>query len=554
MSFLSKLFFTLSILLSIHPVIWAQGGQPADFESNYNKADQLLLQTVDSLEELLALMKQSKELSDSEEARLNLIRSKMKLLEDILDISLMKEIVMSDTSGPADPLLKKARAYIVQSRPDDGIPLIMKYLENADKDSDSAVYAKIYLAEAYRQKQEYTKGINMIYELLGIDEISYTNRAFALNRMAALMSEKKPFDGHRSDSVIKYSRLCIELAQKHQLTEHLALSQNELGNNYMRINMPDSALFMISEAAGNFKSMRMVPQTINTYLNLSRIYASSGQLEQSKEILQDALELGNIEENRNLFMYVYFNLADIYYKSGEYESAYHSLKVAYSLLNQFFNDRIQRQINEMSAKYGLHEKEMKLQEEEQKSRTYRLRVNFILIISFISISLLIVLVISFRFKNRAYKKLVEHNLKTLKLEKQVESWLRNLSENDIRKKISMNDRNEELALRLEKYLAEEKPYLYCDVSLEEFCKKLNTNRTYLSKLINDRYNMSFYDLLFEYRIRAAVEFLNNPQYNYLSLEGIGEMAGFKSNSNFYKRFKSMVGMTPQQFREKSRKF
>jgi AraC-like DNA-binding protein len=65
--------------------------------------------------------------------------------------------------------------------------------------------------------------------------------------------------------------------------------------------------------------------------------------------------------------------------------------------------------------------------------------------------------------------------------------------------------------------------------------------------------MSFYDLLFEYRVRAALEYLNNLQYDHLSVEGIGEMAGFKSNSNFYKRFKNMVGMTPYQFRENARK-
>jgi len=113
------------------------------------------------------------------------------------------------------------------------------------------------------------------------------------------------------------------------------------------------------------------------------------------------------------------------------------------------------------------------------------------------------------------------------------------------------DQNAELALRLEKFMADEKPYLWGDVGLEEFCKKLSTNRTYLSKLINEKYQMSFYDLLFVYRVRTAMECLTNPEFKHLSVEGIGEMAGFKSNSNFYKRFKNTVGMTPHQFREKA---
>jgi len=95
--------------------------------------------------------------------------------------------------------------------------------------------------------------------------------------------------------------------------------------------------------------------------------------------------------------------------------------------------------------------------------------------------------------------------------------------------------------------------LWSEVNLDEFCKKLNTNRSYLSKLINEKYNMNFYDLLSKYRLRTALEYLNDPNLKYISVEGIGEMTGFKSNSNFYKRFKDLVGMTPNEFRERAMK-
>jgi YesN/AraC family two-component response regulator len=553
MSCISKLYITLTLFVAIHSSTRSKALDTDLFQSNYYKASQLIRQTADSLETLVELMKLSDNKTDIQRAKLNLICSKMHLLDEMQAVSRLHEEVLPDTADIVNPLLKSAQAFIIQSRPDEGIPLILEYLESVDHDGDSAIYGKIFLAEAYRQKQEYSKGIEMIYEVLGNKKISPSNRAFALSRMAALMNEKRFFDGNRVDSVFKYSRLCIQIAQEHDLTEYLALSQNELGNNYLSLNRPDSALFLITEAARNFLSIHKIPQTINTYLNLSRIYASSGQLEQSKEILVKALELGNMEENRNLFKYVYYYLADRCFRMGDLNSAYEYLNISYSLMSQFFNDRIQMQINEISARFDLNEKETRIKEEIQKNRTYRLRVKYISLISIISISLLVVLVILFRFKNQAYKKLVEHTLKSLKLEKQVELCLRNLSENDIRQKINAEDRNAELSLRLEKYLAEEKPYLWCDVTLEEFCKKLNTNRTYISRLINDEYNMSFYDLLFEYRVRAALEYLNNPQYDHLSIEGIGELSGFKSNSNFYKRFKNMVGMTPSLFRERARK-
>lgn len=523
------------------------------FKLQYDRASFMIERTCDSLKVLISEMSMNDSLPEIQKAKINLILTKLQSLDDMLPTFSHSLMIPPDSLFFTGSPMEAAQNLIVQSRPDEGIPLIMKFLEEADIHSDSAVYAKIYLAEAYRQKQEYNKGIAMIYEILGNKNISIKNKAFALNRMAALMNEKKAFKGNRADSVSKYSRLCIEISEKNNLTEYLALSQNELGNNYLRLNIPDSALMLISEAASNFLSIQKYTQTINTYLNLSRIYSNLGELEKSKNILLKALELGNIEENRNLFKYVYYYLADISFKSGDYTAAYEYLTVSYRLMTRFFDDRIKQQINEMSAKYDLQEKEAKIKEEAQKNRTYRLQLRYLIVISLITISLLMVLVVLFRFKNRAYKKLVEQNLKAMKLEKQVEFCLRNLSENDIMHKLGVEDRNAELALRLEKFMAEEKPYLWCDISLEECCKKLNTNRTYLSKLINDKYQMGFYDLLFEYRVKAAIECLNNPQLSHLSVEGIGEMAGFKSNSNFYKRFRHSIGMTPHQFREMAQK-
>jgi AraC-like DNA-binding protein/tetratricopeptide (TPR) repeat protein len=523
------------------------------FQAQYDRAEQLIEKTCDSLKTLLNQMSSNEHLLDIQRAKLDLLRFRFQMLDDIFTLAADYEELSFDTIANPGNLMERAQNLVVQSRPDEGIPLILKFLEDVAIQSDSAVYAKIYLAEAYRQKQEHDKGIGIIYEILRNPNISVANRAFAFNRMAALQNENQVFAGSKTDSVSKYSRLCIDISQKHNLTEYLALSQNELGSYYLRQKMPDSALFFYSEAVKNFLSLNKYPQAINTYLNLSRLYLSAGQTEESRDILLKALELGNIEENRNLFMYVYYNLANISFRSGNCADAYEYLHISYGLMSRFFVDRMQRQINEMSAKYDLREKETKIKEEAQKNRTYRLQLKYFGVISLIIIILLIVLVVMSRLKNRAYKKLVEQNLKAIKKEKQVEQCLRNLTENDIMNRVDLTDRHAELALRLEKFMAEEKPYLWSDVGLEEFCKKLNTNRTYLSNLINDKFNMGFYDFLFEYRVKSALEYLSNDQFSHLSVEGIGDITGFKSSSTFYKRFKSAVGLTPHQFRERVQK-
>ncbi len=553
MACLVKLFFALWLITVFNTNGKSQNRNNDIFEENLRQANELIGQTGDSLRMLIAGINESADLTDLQKAKIDLIRLKLNTLEDVLKMLSTADYLPLDTIRVSGTFINDARKLIIQSRPDEGIPLILRFLEGVDSQSDSAIFAKIYLAEAYRQKQEHTKGIEIIYDILGKPNISIENRAFAYNRMAALQNESRNFEGNRTDSVSKYSRLCIDISQQHNLIEYLALAQNELGNNYLRRNIPDSALLLLNEAANNFLSINRFPQAINTYLNLSRLYFRTGQMEASREILLKALELGNVEENRNLFKYVYYNLASVSFQTGDYADAYEYLQISYDLMSWFFADRMQLQINEMSAKYALQEKEIKIREEAHKNKVYRLRIKYLAVVSLIIISLLIILFVMSRLKNSAYKKLVEQNLKTIRMDKQVELCLRNLTENDILNRVGTTDRHAELALRLEKFMAEEKPYLWSDVGLEEFCKKLNTNRTYLSNLINDRFNMGFYDFLFEYRVKAALEYLSNDQFSHLSVEGIGEMTGFKSSSTFYKRFKSAVGMTPYQFRERAQK-
>lgn len=553
MSRLIKILCLLLIAVTNHFDGLSQATNDKVFTQRYEQAGKLINQTCDSLKKVVNVMITDSNLTDIEKAKINLIRSKFHVLDDMQKVLSSAELVPFDTMRFSGSYLTEAQKLIIQSRPDEGIPLIMKYLEDAESQSDSAIFASIYLAEAYRQKQEYDKGIDMMYSILTNHGISKANRAFALNRMAALQNEKQPFEGDKADSVSKYSRLCLDISKKNNLTEYLAASQNELGSNFYQHGNFDSAMYYFTEATNNFLQINKFPQAINTHINLSRVYSGMGMEKKSKEILLKALELGDVEKNRNLFMYVYDNLANISFLLGDYKDAYEYSKISHHLLTLFYNDRIQRQINEMSAKYDLKEKEIKIREEEQKNKTYHLQKNYLILIAMISTLLLMILIVLFRFKSKAYNQLVAQNLKAMKLEKQVEQCLINLSESDIRRQAGPEGQNKELALRLEKFLAEEKPFLWSEVSLEEFCKKLNTNRTYLSKLIHERYQMGFYDLLFEYRVRAALDHLTNPHFNHLSVEGIGEMAGFKSNSNFHKKFKTIVGMTPNQFRERVQK-
>ncbi len=75
-----------------------------------------------------------------------------------------------------------------------------------------------------------------------------------------------------------------------------------------------------------------------------------------------------------------------------------------------------------------------------------------------------------------------------------------------------------------------------------------TNRTYISKIVNDGMGTNFCDWVNSYRLEYAKELMNDPDSNHLTLVEIAEFSGFTSISVFYRVFKQKEGMPPRRFR------
>lgn len=112
-----------------------------------------------------------------------------------------------------------------------------------------------------------------------------------------------------------------------------------------------------------------------------------------------------------------------------------------------------------------------------------------------------------------------------------------------------NSKDNEIVENFRRYLSTEKPYFSSHISIEEVAAKIGTNRTYLSKAINEVYNKSFNTIINEYRIRAARQIITDKNYAHLSLEAITEMVGYCSRTTFISNFKKITGLTPSYFRD-----
>ncbi|MBN8545980.1 MAG: AraC family transcriptional regulator [Ignavibacteria bacterium] len=100
---------------------------------------------------------------------------------------------------------------------------------------------------------------------------------------------------------------------------------------------------------------------------------------------------------------------------------------------------------------------------------------------------------------------------------------------------------------LDMLITGEKVYLNPDLTVSDLAEKLNTNRTYLSKAIQKRFNKNYLDFINSYRIAEAIKILASDSGRNLSIDGIAGMSGFNNRVTFSKVFKDATGMSPSAF-------
>ena len=90
-----------------------------------------------------------------------------------------------------------------------------------------------------------------------------------------------------------------------------------------------------------------------------------------------------------------------------------------------------------------------------------------------------------------------------------------------------------------------------DLRITDVAAMLNTNRTYLSRLINSEMSTSFADFVNNYRVDYARTLLKNPRYANYGLLFVSEQSGFASLNSFLRAFKKQEGITPAKFRQQN---
>jgi len=299
----------------------------------------------------------------------------------------------------------KAIDYLSKSQPDLALPILFKLLSKTPKTHlrDSI---QISIAEGYREKREYKKGIKILYSILQSDSINSRNKAYTNNRLAAIYNEMISLGQTRLDSVIKYSKNCLILSEKYNFEDLSASSQNELGYVYKQLNKPSIALQFYKASYQYYINQKSYIYAANVAINLSNSYLQLRNYPNAILIIDSIINNINETDYRNMFMRLYLQKSSVYEKWGKIDSAFKYMNRGRIAQKHFFLDRMDQQIFEMSAKYELNQKEHKIKEEQIKAQSKE-RENvylLILIAGLISLILIGLFLVKFWYKNNKNKR------------------------------------------------------------------------------------------------------------------------------------------------------
>lgn len=103
--------------------------------------------------------------------------------------------------------------------------------------------------------------------------------------------------------------------------------------------------------------------------------------------------------------------------------------------------------------------------------------------------------------------------------------------------------------KINHFLSTQKPYLDADLTLPQLATQLQIPSPLLSRIINEKFGLNFFDFINRYRVEEVKVKLGAPEFDHLSLLGIAFECGFNTKSAFNRVFKNLTGLTPSEYKK-----
>ncbi len=105
----------------------------------------------------------------------------------------------------------------------------------------------------------------------------------------------------------------------------------------------------------------------------------------------------------------------------------------------------------------------------------------------------------------------------------------------------------QLAEALATQMREQKLYKNPDLKIADVAEAVGTTPYMMSYLLSQYLNVSYYDYVNEFRVEEFKDLVTHVDLNLYTLPALGEQCGFSSRAAFFRNFKKVTGVTPNEY-------
>lgn len=394
-----------------------------------------------------------------------------------------------------------------------------------------------------------------------------------------------------SDKLVEINKLIYSqneyLENKSRINENIGIAyENYFVKNRSNLILLDSAFYHYNKAfiyCGENLNKRQ-----NILNSLGNIYYYKGNLEEAHKRYLSCYKLASQSKNTKLIYSSSFNLGMILFEKKKYNQSliyFKRIDSIYSIspslgfseyldsnyrqakIYEIFKEPVKAYkhskiyTDNFESNNSIHNQDIllanfKLNKIKEREDMLKMQKEHYLSVIIDKLIYCLLIVLSFGmfflfFKRRRDKKGLEKKINTIISQyKEISQSDTHLIEIETKKNqsVAISSESEKEILNKLKELEKKEEYLRIDFNQQYVAKKIKSNTTYLSFVVNKHFGKSFSNYYNEMRINYAInQIINNSRFREYTTQAIAESVGFKNADSFSTSFKKKTGVTPFQF-------
>ena len=357
--------------------------------------------------------------------------------------------------------------------------------------------------------------ITAIYAIKGLPEgIEYARKSEKISRTTGNLSGQYTalvnlanylYNEHRYKESLDYLNKAYIIAKELDLKSEFTYIYSFFGDIWVMAedNAKAEDYFRKSIKAGNDATYY---DTGYALLRYSLFSAEKGNYSKALDLALDADKILQGHRDVNYRRYLLLHIAELYERMGRFQEALATYKRYSDLNSRLITAEKEKAFSIIELKYRISEHENK---EKQMMLDNAARQKRFVVILFLCIvlTLIALFMIFMHYRNKKYYRgIIDANMRSLEKENEEKNrllekiWKQETAEAGKKTEKLIDELYGRLLLLMDK----EKPYTDSTLSIEKTAAMLNTNRTYLSQVINSRTGSSYSVFINKARINEAV--------------------------------------------------